>query len=143
VATRTRDTTSLLASGCITTSRRQVEAIRLYELHHRLMEIFEQWHPELMAIEELFFSRNVSTAMAVGQARGVALLAAAEARVPVQSFTPSAVKLTVTGSGRADKRQVQTMIRTLLKLKAPPKSDDTADAIALALCGLYRPDWAR
>lgn len=133
----------LIDAGCITTPSRQSTANRLHQLHQELMHIFRYMKPSLLAIEELFFTRNVSTAIAVGQARGVALLAAAEARIPVQEFTPTAVKQTVTGYGRADKRQVQSMIRILLGLSRVPKSDDTADAIAIALCGLHQPRWAR
>ena len=132
----------LLAADCITTPAKQPESQRLARLYGQLQTVIARWHPEAMAIEELFFSRNVSTAMAVGQARGVALLAAAQTGIPVREFSPTTVKQTVTGYGRADKRQVETMIKLFLRIKTMPKHDDTVDAIAVALCGLHQPTWA-
>jgi crossover junction endodeoxyribonuclease RuvC len=90
--------------------------------------------PETMAIEQLFFSRNVTTAIAVGQARGVALLAAAQAGIPVTEYTPAEVKQAISGYGNADKQQVQFMVQLLLELDAVPYPDDAADALAVALC---------
>ena len=90
--------------------------------------------PNAVAIEQLFFSRNVTTAIAVGQARGVALLAAAQAEIPVAEYTPAEVKQAISGYGNADKQQVQFMVQLLLELDTVPYPDDAADALAVALC---------
>lgn len=103
------------------------------ELYDHVVEIIKQHQPDQLAIEQLFFARNVTTAIQVGQARGVILLAAAKAQLPYYEYTPLQVKQTVTGYGRAEKPQVQAMIKLLLKLKATPKPDDLADALAIAL----------
>jgi len=92
----------------------------------------------LIGVERLFFSRNVQTAFAVGQARGVVLLAAAQARIPVREATPNEVKLAVAGSGSADKLQVQQMVAAILGLAALPQPDDAADALAMAICVAHR-----
>lgn len=127
----------LISCGCITTDKADEAAERLSQLHQQLTDIFQKFRPSLVAIEKLFFTKNITSGIAVGQARGVALLTAAEAAVPILEFTPTAIKQSITGYGQADKRQVQHMIKALLHLKQPPKSDDTADAIAVALCGLH------
>lgn len=108
---------------------------RLQSLYRGLESLFSQWHPDLLAVEELFFGRNVTTAISVGQARGLVLLAAANAGVPVAEYTPGQVKQAVTGYGKADKTQVQAMVCRLLGLSKTPKPDDVADALAVALCG--------
>lgn len=120
--------------GAVTTSAHTPFTDRLLILHDSLKEILERYRPDCMAIEELFFSRNTTTAIGTAQARGVLILAAAEAGVPVYEYTPMQVKVAVTGYGRAAKQQVQEMVRTLLKLKAVPKPDDVADALAIAIC---------
>ncbi len=107
---------------------------RLLELHEALTRLIATHSPSAMAIEQLFFSRNVTTAIAVGQARGVALLSAARAGIPVTEYTPAEVKQAISGYGNADKQQVQFMVQLLLELEAPPHHDDTADALAVALC---------
>lgn len=127
-------TTTLVGCGCLETAAGIPSAQRLLQLHRRLGAIIEQYHPSQLAIEKLFFSRNVSTGISVGQARGIVLLAAAEHQLPTQEFTPTAVKLAVTGDGRADKRQMGRMIQILLKLDRLPKHDDTTDAMAIAFC---------
>ena len=106
---------------------------RLLAIHAFLDELIALHKPDLMAVERLFFSRNVQTAFAVGQARGVVLLAAAQAEVPVREATPNEVKLAVTGSGRADKEQVGRMVAVCLGLPGAPKEDDTGDALAIAI----------
>jgi crossover junction endodeoxyribonuclease RuvC len=106
---------------------------RLLAIHAFLDELIALHKPDLMAVERLFFSRNVQTAFAVGQARGVVLLAAAQAEVPVREATPNEVKLAVTGSGRADKEQVGRMVAVCLGLAGAPKQDDTSDALAIAI----------
>lgn len=125
----------LIGCGCLETAAGKKTEDRLWQLRQRLNDIITEYRPTHLAIEKLFFTKNVSTAMAVGQARGVALLAAAEYKLPVEEFTPTAIKSSVTGDGRADKRQMGRMIQLLLNLQRLPKHDDTADAIAIALCG--------
>ena len=106
---------------------------RLLAIHALLDELIELHRPDLLAVERLFFSRNVQTALGVGQARGVVLLAAAQAEVPVREATPSEVKLAVTGSGTADKEQVGRMVAVCLGLDVAPRPDDAADALAVAI----------
>lgn len=126
---------TLVGCGCLETPAGEKIERRLHKLHQRLGDIVREYTPHELAVETLFFSKNVSTAMAVGQARGIVLLAAAEHRLAVSEFTPTAVKSSVTGDGRADKRQMGRMIKLLLGLHRLPKHDDTTDAIAIALCG--------
>lgn len=128
----------VLGYDCIRTPAGSSEAARLELLYGRLVTILEQYHPQEVAVEQVFFNRNVSTALLVGQARGVALLAAARAGARIVEYTPLQVKQGVTGSGRADKKQVQYMVRTILGLPAPPRPDDVADALAVALCHCHR-----
>lgn len=109
---------------------------RLLLLYDRLMEILLLHRPESGAVEKLFFQRNVTTAIAVGQARGVALLALAKHNLPVAEYTPMEVKQAVTGYGGADKRQIQLIVQALLQLDEMPKPDDAADALAVAVCHL-------
>jgi crossover junction endodeoxyribonuclease RuvC len=122
--------------GVISTPKDTPPAERLSLLFHRLNEILALHRPETCAVEKLFFQRNVSTAIAVGQARGVLLLALAEAGLDVAEYTPNEVKQAVTGYGSADKRQVQEMVRVQLALDGIPKPDDAADALAIAICHL-------
>ena len=103
----------------------------IYNETVRLIDIFR---PEAMAVEELFFNNNAKTAFAVGQARGVVLLAAKQKNVPFYEYTPLQVKQALTGYGRADKKQIQQMVKSFLGLKETPKPDDTADALAIAIC---------
>jgi crossover junction endodeoxyribonuclease RuvC len=110
---------------------------RLKMLYDDLKELLAVHHPDSCAVERLFFQRNVSTAMAVGQARGVVLLALAQAGLEVAEYTPNEVKQAVAGYGSADKHQVQEMVRTLLLLPEIPKPDDAADALAIAITHLH------
>lgn len=110
---------------------------RLLELYKQLQEIILLHRPQSGAVEKLFFQRNVRTALSVGQARGVVLLALAYAGLPIGEYTPLEVKLAVTGYGGADKNQIQQMVRTLLGLPEIPKPDDAADALAIAICHLH------
>jgi crossover junction endodeoxyribonuclease RuvC len=107
---------------------------RLVQIYQRLQEIVLLHHPDCCAVEKLFFQRNVKTAMAVGQARGVVLLALAQAGLPLAEYTPLEVKQAVTGYGGAGKEQVQLMVRALLGLEELPHPDDAADALAIAIC---------
>ena len=110
---------------------------RLLELHRQLREVILLHRPQSGAVEKLFFQRNVRTALSVGQARGVILLALAEAGLPVIEYTPLEVKLAVAGYGGADKNQVQQMVRALLDLDEIPHPDDAADALAVAICHVH------
>jgi crossover junction endodeoxyribonuclease RuvC len=110
---------------------------RLMMIQRELSAIIELYHPDHAAVEELFFNKNVRTALAVAHARGVMLLTLAQANVRIFEYTPLEVKLAVTGSGRADKRQMQQMIMLLLNLDQIPKPDDAADALAIAVCHLH------
>ena len=123
-----------IAYGAITTPAHTDIEKRLLMIKEDLESIIEKYKPEEMAIEELFFSHNQTTAIPVAEARGVILLAAELAKIPVQEYTPLQVKQAVTGYGRAEKKQVITMVTMLLGLKQPPKPDDTADALAIAIC---------
>jgi len=123
--------------GVIQTSQGLDMPQRLLELHRVLKEILLLHRPESGAVEKLFFQRNVRTALSVGQARGVALLALAEVDLPIAEYTPLEVKQAVAGYGGADKNQVQQMVRTLLGLDEVPRPDDAADALAVAICHLH------
>jgi crossover junction endodeoxyribonuclease RuvC len=127
--------------GTVETRAGNTDGERLVAIHAGVRELIERHHPVLVAVERIFFSRNVQTAFSVGQARGVVLLAAAEARLPIYEYTPNEVKMAVTGYGRASKEQVQRMVRTVLGLAAIPTPDDAADALAVAIClaHSYRP----
>jgi len=130
---------SLLAVdyGVISTTPDLSMPQRLLELHRRLLEILLLHRPQSGAVEKLFFQRNVTTAISVGQARGVALLSLAESNLPVAEYTPLEVKQAVAGYGGADKNQVQQMVRALLGLETIPHPDDAADALAVAICHLH------
>jgi crossover junction endodeoxyribonuclease RuvC len=110
---------------------------RLLVLYRRLKELLALYRPDSCAVERLFFQRNISTAIAVGQARGVVMLAIAEAGLDVAEYTPNEVKQAVVGYGSAQKKQVQAMVRTLLLLTEVPKPDDAADALAIAITHLH------
>lgn len=107
---------------------------RLLTLYNGIEAYIKEQQPHYVAVEELFFNRNTTTAISVGQARGVILLAAAQSGIPVYEYTPLQVKQAVVGYGRADKKQVQQMVKALLGLQEIPKPDDTADALAIAIC---------
>ncbi len=128
--------------GCLTTSPDAPLPNRLREIHALVAELIETHQPDLVAVERLFFSKNAQTAFAVGHARGVVLLAAAEVDVEVREATPSEVKVGVTGYGRADKDQVARMVGVILSLAEIPTPDDAADALATAICiaNRERPD---
>jgi crossover junction endodeoxyribonuclease RuvC len=120
--------------GCLTTSPELPLAERLLAIHARVAELIDLHVPSVVAVERVFFSRNAQTAMAVGHARGVVLLAAAEAGVVVAEATPNEVKSAVAGYGAADKEQVSRMVALVLGMAARPKPDDAADALAVAVC---------
>lgn len=138
-----RDGLEAVAYGVVTTKPDQPLVERLQSLYQQLSALIAQYRPDTAAVEELFFSRNVRTAMSVGQARGVALLALANAGLTVTEYTPLTIKQSISGYGAADKQQMQTMVRMLLNLDAMPRPDDAADALAVAICHLHSAKWTR
>jgi crossover junction endodeoxyribonuclease RuvC len=124
----------LIDYGCFETVPADELPVRLLHIHQAMTELIAEHKPALVGVERLFFNKNVQTAFAVGQARGVVLLAAAQAGVPVHEFGPHEVKIAVTGYGRADKPQVQRMVQALLGMSVLPRPDDAADALAVAIC---------
>ncbi len=131
------------AHGVIETDAKGRLERRLTAIHDRVLALIDAHAPDAVAIEELFFGANVKTAFAVGQARGVVLLAAGQRGVPPRSYTPQAVKAAVCGHGAAGKDQVGRMVAQLLGLSAPPMPDHAADALAVAICHLNRAPLAR
>lgn len=127
---------SMIACDVITTPAGMPLAQRLQQIYQRLSEIIATYQPTEGAMEELFFAKNARTALTVGQARGVAMLALANGGLPIAEYTPRQVKQAVTGYGSADKTQVGEMVRVLLNLRAVPRPDDAADAAAVAICHL-------
>lgn len=132
-----RDKLVFVDHGVIKTSKKDKAQARLRTIYTELKQLIKQYKPQSIAVEKLFFGRNTTTAISVGQARGMSLLAAAEAGVRVSEYTPLQVKLAVTGYGKADKKQVQQMVKTLLGLSVVPKPDDAADALAIAICHMH------
>jgi crossover junction endodeoxyribonuclease RuvC len=127
----------LVDYGTVNTSKDTPLPQRLQTIHRELGEIVSQHRPDAVAVETLFFSKNVKTALSVGQARGVALLAVAEAGIPFHEYTPLEVKQSVVGYGRATKDQIQQLVKMLLRLDSVPQPDDAADAIAVAICHIH------
>lgn len=123
----------MVDAGVITTPAHTPLDERLEDIYDNLTEIIADTRPAVMSIEKLFFARNVTTAMSVSHARGVAMLAGRKAKLPIAEYTPMQIKQTVTGYGGADKKQVQEMVRLQLGLKEAPKPDDCADALAAAI----------
>ena len=123
-----------IAYGAVTTDKDMPMPERLKVLYNGLMDVISEYAPEEAAIEELYFQNNAKTAIAVGEARGVAVLACANSGLDIFEYTPMQIKTCVTGNGRADKKQVQLMVTRLLGLSAVPKPDDVADALAGAIC---------
>ena len=123
-----------LGFGVVETPSAQPMPERLATIFDAVTGLIADHRPETLAVEQLFFARNVTTAMTVGQARGVVLLAAARAGVAVVEYTPAEVKQAIVGYGKADKPQMQEMVRLILGLEYPPQPDDAADALAIALC---------
>jgi crossover junction endodeoxyribonuclease RuvC len=125
--------TKMVDAGVIRTPPKQDDAIRLLTIYDELTDIIAQNKPEIMSVEKLFFARNVTTAMTVAQARGVVLLTAMQAGIEIHEYTPMQIKQAVTGYGRAEKKQIQEMVRVMLGLTEVPKPDDCADALAAAI----------
>ncbi len=124
----------LVDAGVIRTPVHEDDAVRLLTIFEELTDIIAQNKPTVMSVEKLFFAKNVTTAMTVSQARGVVLLLGQQNGMQLHEFTPMQIKMAVTGYGKADKKQVQEMVRVLLKLKEVPQPDDAADALAAAIC---------
>ncbi len=124
---------TMVTGGVVRTPPHTPDDERLEEIYDGLTEIIAETKPEIMSVEKLFFARNVTTAMSVSQARGVAILAGRKARLPIAEYTPMQIKQTLTGYGKADKKQMQEMVRIQLGLKEVPKPDDAADALAAAI----------
>ena len=129
---------SLVEVGVILTPSESPLEQRLFDLDQQLSEWINLWKPDVVAVERVFSQHNVRTVMGTGQAAGIALLIAAKAGIPVMMHTPSEVKASVTGSGRANKAQVATMVQNILRLESIPKPVDATDALALAICHIWR-----
>lgn len=137
IVERDGDSLTLRDYGTVTTSQDAPLPERLQVIYQELGQIIERHQPDAAAVEKLFFSKNVRTALGVGQARGVVLLALADAGLPLHEYTPLEVKQSVSGYGRASKEQVQKLVQILLGLDFLPEPDDAADAIAVAICHLH------
>ncbi len=131
-------TETLVKYGTIRTSSKDALPIRLEKIYDTLSKILTEFMPDESAIEELYFFRNITTAIPVGEARGVILLALEKFGVKIYEYTPMEVKLSVTGYGKATKRQVQEMVKLMLKMEKIPRPDDAADALAIALCHAHQ-----
>ena len=128
------DNVSMLSYGCIKTKPSQSLTERLKTIHTTIVNLIREHHPDEMAIEELFFSKEARTIASVGQARGAVLVAAGVENVPVYEYNPRHIKMAMTGYGSADKFQMQRMVKTILRLSEIPQPDDAADALAMAVC---------
>lgn len=124
---------TVVTFGVITTKPKLDMPFRLQQIYDELNELIDEYQPDSAGVEELFFGRNVTTAITVGQARGVLLLALANANIPMAEYSPPKIKDAVTGYGKADKNQVQLMVRNMLNLEETPKPDDAADGLAVAI----------
>ncbi|MCK9250934.1 MAG: crossover junction endodeoxyribonuclease RuvC [Solirubrobacteraceae bacterium] len=134
VVRRDGATLAALDGGAVHTAAGDPAPIRLERIHDTVSQLLAHYRPDAVALEALYFGRNVSSAVAVGQARGVVLLAAAQAAVPTVDYTPQQIKSAVCGRGGADKAQIQRMVQALLRLDALPTPDHAADALAAAIC---------
>lgn len=124
--------------GCIETSGEEKSTSeRLLKVYTEVAALLEKYPPAHIAVEKLFFAKNITSAMSVSEARGVIILLAGQKKIPVTEYTPNQVKQAITGSGRADKRQMQEMIMRLLHLPEIPRPDDAADALSIALCHIH------
>lgn len=133
IETTSRANAKALDYGVVTTKVRAPLPSRLKELYESLQEVFEQTKPDVVSVEKLFFSKNITTGIAVAEARGLVLLVAEQKGLPIFEYTPNEIKKTLTGYGSAKKGQIQEMVRVHLGLKEKPKPDDAADALAAAI----------
>lgn len=127
----------MIGCDCIHTSPEMEMADRLKIIYQKIGEVIKRYHPKEVAIEQIYFSKNSKTALSIGQARGVIMLAASNEEIRIFNYTPLEVKQTVTGYGRATKHQIKHMVKDLLHLPSVPRSDDAADALAVAICHYY------
>ncbi len=134
VIDKQRSKTEVIDYGVIRTPKEDTLPIRLEKVYKGMCELIDKYKPEQVAIEELFFNTNITTGIAVAEARGVIILACINKGCRLFEYTPLQIKQALTGNGRADKQQVQFMVKAILKLKATPKPDDAADGLAAALC---------
>ena len=130
----TKNKAHLVDAGVIRTPVKEDDATRLHTIYEELLDIITSTKPQIMSVEKLFFAQNVTTAMTVAQARGVVLLVGQQNGLELYEYTPLQIKQAITGYGRADKKQMQEMVRVILGLREIPKPDDCADALAAALC---------
>lgn len=128
------DKPRFVTAGVIRTPSKQALELRLVSIYDDLREIIDEYQPDEIAIEQLYFAANVTTAIAVSHARGVAMLAGAQSGKDIAEYTPLQIKQALTGYGRAEKHQIQEMVRMMLELQKIPKPDDAADALAVAIC---------
>lgn len=128
-----KNAVQLVDAGVIRTPAKEDDAVRLQTIFEEVSDIIAQTKPTVMSVEKLYFAKNVTTAMTVAQARGVVLLAGKQANLEINEYTPLQIKQSLTGYGRAEKKQIQEMVRIILKLKTIPKPDDCADALAAAI----------
>ncbi len=131
---RKEDGITPVSYGCIRTSSEKQTSERLLEIYIEINALFDKYCPNAVAVERLFFNKNVTNAMSVSEARGVIFLAAQQKNIPLFEYTPNQVKQAITGSGCADKKQMQEMIKRLLNLDELPQPDDAADGLSIALC---------
>lgn len=129
-----------LGYGYIKTSPDSLPQERLNQIFNELNKLIKKYKPDVLVVEKLFFFKNAKTAIPVSQAKGVVLLAAVKKKIPVYEFTPLQVKMAITGYGRAQKKQIQEMVKMLLSLEKIPRPDDAADALGLAICYTYLPE---
>jgi crossover junction endodeoxyribonuclease RuvC len=132
-----------VAYGAITTAPKTPMPQRLQAIYRGVTKLIREYKPDEAAIEEMFFGRNITAAIHVAQGRGVALMAMADAQLPIREYKPAQIKQTIAGYGNAPKEQMQEMVRTLLELDAIPKPDDAADALAIAITALQSSRWER
>ena len=137
IVSYTNQKEKLIDYGCIETTPKSPLENRIYQIYKEITALIKKHHPNTIASEELFFGNNVTTALNVGQARGVIMLAAYQNKIPMFFYKPADIKLAVTGYGKGDKSKIQHMIKLILKLKEIPKPDDAADALAIALTYCY------
>ena len=131
-----KDRISLIKAGCLKTSSKTQFGERLKTIYQEIKKIIKKYKPNFIALEEVFFAKNVKTAFKIGQVIGIAMLAAQERKIPVFQITPLQAKMALTGYGRSSKKQIQKVVQLLLNLKNLPKPKDTSDALALAICGI-------
>jgi crossover junction endodeoxyribonuclease RuvC len=131
---REKNNLKCLDFGCMKTDPNLPAGPRLKQLSSQLNKLIKKYKPDVLAVENVYFFKNLKTALPVSQAKGVILLAAAQKKIPTYEFTPSQIKMAITGYGRAEKKQIQEMVKVLLNLQDIPRPDDAADALAIAIC---------